>query len=432
MCPDTGLRHLTSWKEIADYLGVSVRTAQSWEHERGLPVQRMPGEKGRVLTTVQELDRWRQSLRTNGWWSNPAHLRAVALLFAVLFVGLCGYEVAAHVRQYVGRQAASYRLGRRSITVLDSSGKELWRVPFAQPFESADYADAQLAAHRKVSFDDIDGDGDVETLFVYSPLDSLRNPSALYCFSRDGKERWNFAPERMSRASGQGYGQIDVLNDLLVTQPNGKSESYIFLLDCRLPGHSAKLFVLSPRGEILATFTHQGHLGMLEAADVDGCGRKEILVGGAAGERNEAELIVLEMPHEFDRSTTPATLARDVSPPQIREKAVLIFPRTCVNRKLEESNRIAHIAHSGDILTVVVSELSDDPSVEVTYQLDRQFEVKNVWFSDALKNLHRNLTAQGILDHSLSEEEVENLRNITRLSTHHDHKGELGFVAAGQ
>lgn len=432
MSPDTGLRHLTSWKEIADYLNVSVRTAQSWEHERGLPVQRMPGEKGRVLTTVQDLDRWRQNLRTNGWWSKPVHLRGIALLFAVLFVGLLGYEVAAHVRQYVGRQAASYRLGRRSITVLDSSGKDLWRVPFAQPFESADYADAQLAAHRKVSFNDIDGDGDIETLFVYSPLDSLRNPSALYCFSKDGKERWNFAPERMSRSSGQGYGQIHVLNDLLVTQPNGKSESYILLLDCRLPGHSAKLFVLSPRGETLATFTHQGHLGMLEAADVDGCGRKEVLVGGAAGERDEAELIVLELPYEFDPSVTQPKLARDVSPPQIREKAVLIFPRTCVNSKLEESNRIAHIAHSGDILTVVVSELSDDPSVEVTYQLDRQFQVKNVWFSDALKNLHRNLTAQGILDHSLSEEEVKNLRNITRLVANHSHNGETGFVAAGQ
>jgi hypothetical protein len=431
MSPVTGVRHLTSWKEIADYLNVSVRTAQSWEHERGLPVQRMPGEKGRVLTTVEDLDRWRQSLRTNDWWSNPAHLKAVALVFAVLFFGLLGYEAFSHLRQYVGRQAASYRLGRRSITVLDSSGKDLWRVPFDQPFETADYADAQLAAHRKVSFDDIDGDGDVETLFVYSPLDSLRNPSALYCFSKNGKERWNFAPERMSRANGQGYGQIHVLNDLLVTQPNGKSESYILLLDCRLPGHSAKLFVLSPRGEILATFTHQGHLGMLEAADVDGCGRKEVLVGGAAGERNEAELIVLEMPHEFERSATQPGSGRDVSPPQIREKAVLMFHRTCVNRKLEESNRIAHIAHSGDILTVVVSELSDDPSVEVTYQLDRQFQVKNVWFSDALKNLHKNLTAQGVLDHSLSDEEVKNLTNITRLAASHNHD-ETGSAAAGR
>jgi hypothetical protein len=433
MSLDTTSRQLTSWKEIADHLGVSVRTAQSWEHERGLPVQRMAGEKGRVLALSQDLDRWKQAAcRTSNWWSNPARLRVIALSFAALFFGLCGYEAIAYVRQAIGRQPASYRLGRRSITVLDSGGKDLWRVPFAEAFESGDYSDTQLAAHRKFSFSDIDGDGDVETLFVYSPLDSLRNPSALYCFSRKGKERWNFAPERVSRADGQGFGQSHVLNDLLVTSSNGKSEAYILLLDCRLPQHSAKLFVLSPRGEVLATFTHDGHLGMLETADVDGCGKKEILVGGFAAERNEAELVVLEMPHQTPGSAAPADLARPADPPRIREKAALIFPRTSVNRKLEESNRIAHIADSGEVLTVIVSELSDDPSVEVTYQLDRQFRVKNVWFSDALKNLHRNLTAQGILDHPLSEEEVKGFRNITRLLPDHKHSGEIGSIAVGQ
>jgi hypothetical protein len=183
---------------------------------------------------------------------------------------------------------------------------------------------------------------------------------------------------------------------------------------------------------VLATFTHRGHLGMLETADVDGCGRKEILVGGFAAERDEAELIVLEMPNQMAGSDATADLARPVDPPRIREKAALIFPRTSVNRKLEESNRIAHIADSGDLLTVVVSELSDDPSVEVTYQLDRQFRVKDVWFSDALKNMHRNLNAQGILDHPLSEEDVKGFRNITRLLPDHNHKGGAGSVPAGQ
>lgn len=433
MSLETTLRQLTSWKEIADYLGVSVRTAQTWEHERGLPVQRMAGERGRVLALSQDLDLWRQTTcRTSSWWSNPARLRVLALLFAALFSGLGGYEVIGYVRQAIGRQPANYRLSRRSITVLDSGGKDLWRVPFPEALESGDYSDSQLTAHRKFSFTDIDGDGDVETLFVYSPIDSLRNPSALYCFSRKGKERWNFAPERVSRADGQGYGQIHVLNDLLVTSENGRAEANILLLDCRLPQHSAKLFVLSPRGEVLATFTHDGHLGMLETADVDGCGNKEILVGGFAAERNEAELIVLEMPHQASGPAGSAGMPRPADPPRIREKAALFFPRTSVNRKLEESNRIAHIADSGEVLTVVVSELSDDPSIEVTYQLDRQFHVKDVWFSDALKNMHRTLNAQGILDRSLSEEDVNGFRNITLLLPDHNRIDEAIPAGVGQ
>ena len=50
---------LTSWKEIAAYLGKGVRTVQRWELQYGLPVRR-PNEKakGIVHATRPELDRW--------------------------------------------------------------------------------------------------------------------------------------------------------------------------------------------------------------------------------------------------------------------------------------------------------------------------------------------------------------------------------------
>ena len=50
---------LTSWKEIASYLGKGVRTVQRWEEQFGLPVRR-PNEKvkGIVCSTRPELDQW--------------------------------------------------------------------------------------------------------------------------------------------------------------------------------------------------------------------------------------------------------------------------------------------------------------------------------------------------------------------------------------
>jgi hypothetical protein len=50
---------LTSWKEIASYLGKGVRTVQRWEGQFGLPVRR-PNEKfkGVVYASRHELDRW--------------------------------------------------------------------------------------------------------------------------------------------------------------------------------------------------------------------------------------------------------------------------------------------------------------------------------------------------------------------------------------
>jgi len=52
---------LKTWKEIAGYLGVSIRTAQNWECEKSLPIRRLVGDKSQVWALRDELDRWRVS-----------------------------------------------------------------------------------------------------------------------------------------------------------------------------------------------------------------------------------------------------------------------------------------------------------------------------------------------------------------------------------
>ncbi len=57
--PDGKGQRLDSWKAIALYVGRDVRSAQRWERERGLPVHRVPGEKGgSVFAYSGELDDW--------------------------------------------------------------------------------------------------------------------------------------------------------------------------------------------------------------------------------------------------------------------------------------------------------------------------------------------------------------------------------------
>jgi len=53
---------LDSWKEIADHLGRDVRTAIRWEKERGMPVRRVPGQRGHgVFAVREEIDAWLRS-----------------------------------------------------------------------------------------------------------------------------------------------------------------------------------------------------------------------------------------------------------------------------------------------------------------------------------------------------------------------------------
>jgi TolB-like protein/Tfp pilus assembly protein PilF len=55
-------RRLDSWKAIALFLDRDVRSVQRWEHERGLPVYRLPGQKGgAVFAYERELGHWMRS-----------------------------------------------------------------------------------------------------------------------------------------------------------------------------------------------------------------------------------------------------------------------------------------------------------------------------------------------------------------------------------
>ena len=52
-------RLLTSWKEIAAYLGKGVRTVQRWEKDFGLPVRRPThSDKSAIIARTRDLDAW--------------------------------------------------------------------------------------------------------------------------------------------------------------------------------------------------------------------------------------------------------------------------------------------------------------------------------------------------------------------------------------
>jgi len=60
--PDNTSRdQLTGWKEIASYLGKSVRTVQRWERRYELPVHRVPGSADVVLASKEEIERWKRT-----------------------------------------------------------------------------------------------------------------------------------------------------------------------------------------------------------------------------------------------------------------------------------------------------------------------------------------------------------------------------------
>jgi hypothetical protein len=136
------VRRLTSWKEIAAYLGREVRTVMRWEKERGLPVHRgSGGRSGVVFADTAELDAWTRGGRPAADEDAPApvestapesgHLRrwiaAAATIVVVTAIGLGGWR--SHVSP--NEQPDRGMLTDSAIVALNAGGGEMWRHTFA-------------------------------------------------------------------------------------------------------------------------------------------------------------------------------------------------------------------------------------------------------------------------------------------------------------
>lgn len=136
MTPENPERELSSWKEVAAHLGVSVRTAQDWERTRGMPVRRTPGPRGRIRAIAAELDRWKDGtpvvaaepapeapaadLVQRAWWRSwwaAAGLVAIAAITSGFWWLRPGPPV-------------SYRVEPGRLITLDHRGREVWRKDF--------------------------------------------------------------------------------------------------------------------------------------------------------------------------------------------------------------------------------------------------------------------------------------------------------------
>lgn len=104
------------WKEIAAFLGTSVRTARRWEGARELPVRRQPGGgREAVFAFRDELERWQRGNPMPGdGWGGPRRLLTLrrTLLLAGVTVGAISILVwPGHVRSHQVPDPQSERRG---------------------------------------------------------------------------------------------------------------------------------------------------------------------------------------------------------------------------------------------------------------------------------------------------------------------------------
>jgi hypothetical protein len=413
MPPDPAPRELQTWQEIAAYLKVSIRSAQQYEKTAGLPVHRMAGKRSLVWAVPAELDVWKR--RTEPQEARQAPPRRWFAIWGgvALMLTLSGVLWSLHLHS---RIPSRLHIAGKVLTVLDDQGEQLWRYTF--PEEMSLGLLASGSDNRRSQFLDIDGDGEIELLFVYDKVDGTTPGSALYCFSRSGNVKWKYSPQRVLMDAMQSVPPVYTIASVEAVPPSSHGPGWIATNGQHGWSYPNIVAVLNADGSVQGEYWHSGHLATMHLLDLDGDGVPEIVLGGIAEGYNRATLVVLDHRRVFGVSTQPSHDHHQLQGlPTGAEKAVVMFPGSCFTKTLETHNRTYSVSASGGNLLAFVAEAVSDPKPlpYIVYQLSHSLALQNATISDQFVTRHHELEAQHLLDHHYTAEACVPLKEYTLL-----------------
>jgi hypothetical protein len=298
-------------------------------------------------------------------------------------------------------------LESNTLVVADSEGRELWRKAFPHFLSTGVYAERASRGEDWAWFGDLDGDRGVETLFLYHPTSRDPAGTSLICFGEDGREKWRFSSGKAVSDRKGTYSRNYVISSFLVRDIAGTGSRQVLISSHHVSGHPNQFVLLSNKGEVQGEYWHSGHLPELNVADVDGDGRQEILLAGVNDGYRQATLIVLD-----PKRVSGASVQRSEDTSQLQgfapaaEKARLLFPRSCINRKVDESNQVSGIHVSDGLIEAVVSEQNARPGSDMIYTFERSLHLTSTHPSEGWRRRHIKLESNRIIDHPLVDDEA--------------------------
>jgi hypothetical protein len=401
---------LTSWKEIAQYLGVAVRTAQIWETERNLPVRRLPGAgRGRVSALCSELDAWKESGRspfadpTPDLAKRPSKRGAIGLVAAgIVAAGIVGLAVAG-LAIFRPHTPATFRIEHKTLVVLDETGRECWRVVYPD----LDPGMYQTGIQRFWA-GDLDGDGQPEVLFIPIPSHPGATGTQVICYSSRGAERWRFVPGKFVRTRAEEFSPPFIASWFTV-EPLGPNGSLRIVVESSHHlWYPTQVAMLDARGRLVREYWHSGGFGPHATLSRDG--RRLLALGGINNGSKRAVIVLLD-PERFGGASVEENADYQLlDMPKATAASRLLFPRSCINRQLEPYGSVAELDIEPDGLSVSVLE---NENSTVVYRLDAHLGLRSVSVSSMFERVHAELFAGGTLDHPLSRAERDAFRAVS-------------------
>lgn len=306
-----------------------------------------------------------------------------------------------------------FRVQGRNVIGLDLKGRELWRYSFPWPLAESGYVEPLRS--QRYWLGNLNGDGEQQLVFVPLPYD-MGVSLSVACFRGNGRVRWQFTPGR-AVVDGSGDHMVPPYwpNNLPVIRDTTPTATRIVVSSHHYLNQPNQVAFLNIDGKVVGEYWHPGQLLHQAVVDLEGNGKKVLLLGGVNNADHQATLVILD-PLSISGAVTPYNL-RDhrlalLGMPEAHERAVILFPRSCISTG-QPYTRVSVLRVSKDRIVVNVTEgTQEESSLGYVYELDYQLNVVSVVAMSVLDmKTHQEMEAQGKVDHPYDEvKECEQLR----------------------
>ena len=299
-------RILDGWKEIAEYVGKSIRTIQRWEKENGFPIRRVKSKRS-VFAYPEEIDKWlsnkkeekqeqqKQEIekkeekvgieKTDSENSNKINFFPAGYFLFILFIIAVlfqAYRFSENDRiEKLKNRKLCYRVEANGaiLNITDQYGKIL------KTFKS------ELSIYRNFAFDqksrttikfyDLNGDG-IEDMVFGEVEPGKKNVLRIFISDKNGilKEKKTFDLDfKYVRKKTKETFDVFVFNKIDVSDVDSDGKPEIIVIQNNSPFYVSCLRIFDLEGNEKFRFIHPGRLYVIHIMKIGN--QKAIITGGA-------------------------------------------------------------------------------------------------------------------------------------------------------
>jgi hypothetical protein len=341
---------LSGWKEIADFLQTTTKSAHRWEQKDDLPILRPGhGRKGPVFASKRALRAW----RTGG--------------------------------------IADAIIADNRLIVFDRKARLLWAYEFLEPLPRFTADELKW----RLRFIDIHGNGDRGVLLAIHFLDASK-PGQIWYFSSEGKIEWMLEPKPdLRKLTGEAFENAWAITHLIAI-PEAVGQT-IFIAMANHAGWGGCILCVDGNGKPTVQFANTGYV---ESFCAVGLPDDRLFV--ICGENNDfdcafAALLGVDDPPSCSIPGN-RTVYRFANAPGDLPRKYILFPRTeLVHARKWPYGHAQHIRQYRDRVIIEV-ETSGDGGFFL-FHFNELLEPMYVFPSGSHEEFHKSLEATGEIGH---------------------------------